>query len=107
MPRTPPGATRKVARLTFDARRLPAGATTTIRANLRVPANLPVGTYTMSLRLPDASSKLTADPRYAIQLANDGMWDAATGDNVLTHELVIDPAATGPVDASATTFVQL
>ena len=101
------GSTRKVARLTFDARRVPAGATTTIRANLRVPANLPVGTYTMSLRLPDASSKLTADPRYAIQLANSGMWDATTGDNVLTRNLVIDAAAGGATDLSATTFVQL
>ena len=50
---------------------------------------------------------LVDDPRYAIQLANEDSWDPATGDNVLTRTLRIDPAATGPIDASATQFVAL
>ncbi len=101
------GSVRKVARLSFDARRLPAGLTTTVKANLRVPAGLAKGTYTLSLRMPDDASRLASDARYAIQLANTGVWDAATGDNVLTRALVIDPAAGGAVDLSATTFVQI
>ena len=101
------GAVRKVARLTLDARHFTAGATTAVRASLRIPADLAAGTYSLALRLPDAAPTLAADPRYAIQLANDGLWNAATGDNLLTDALVIDAAAPGSVDASATAFVQL
>lgn len=101
------GTVRHVARLAFDARALSAGETTTIRANLRVPAGLAAGTYTLSLRLPDASARLATDARYAIQLANTGTWDAATGDNVLTRALVIDAAAGGTIDATAATFTQI
>jgi hypothetical protein len=102
------GSTRLVARLPgVDARRLPAGLKTRVAARLRIPANLPVGTYTLAIRLPDASSTLAADPRYAIQLANAGSWVATTGDNVITRTLVVDAAAPGERDAGATTFVAL
>jgi hypothetical protein len=101
------GSVRRTALLSFDARRLPAGAKTTIKTYLRIPANLAPGTYTLALRMPDPYSRLAADPRYAIQMANTGVWDAATGDNVLTRSLVIDAAAPGSRDTSATSFVEL
>jgi hypothetical protein len=33
--------------------------------------------------LPDPAETLRADPRYAIRFANEGIWDAAHGWNVL------------------------
>ena len=98
------GSVRHVARLSLDARRMPAGLTTTVRANLRLPANLAAGTYSVSMRMPDASSRLSADPRYAIQFANSGVWNPTTGDNLLTANLVIDASAGGSIDASASKF---
>ena len=98
---------RQVARISFDARRLPPGLKTPIKVNLRIPATLAAGPYTLSLRLPDASSRLSADPRYAIRMANAGTWDATTGDNVLTRSLVIDASASGARDSTATRFVEL
>ena len=91
----------------FDARLLPAGLKTTVKTFLRIPANLPPGTYTLSLRLPDPYAVIAGDPRYAIRMANTNMWDAATGDNVLTRNLKIDASAPGSKDTSATTFVEL
>jgi hypothetical protein len=101
------GGVRHVAQLDFDARRLPAGQTTTISARLRVPADLAPGTYSLALRLPDAAASLADDVRYAIQLANTGVWDDATGDNVLSQQLIVDADAPGQRDATATTFAQI
>jgi hypothetical protein len=101
------GSTRKVARLELDARELTAGLKTTVKTYLRIPADLPSGTYTLALRMPDAYSRLASDPRYAIQLANNDVWDATTGDNILTRSLVIDSGASGERDSSATSFVEL
>ena len=51
------------------------------------------GAYTVSLWLPDDADSLRNDPRYAIQLANDGVWDATTGDNIVVRELRVLPSA--------------
>jgi hypothetical protein len=84
------GSVRKVIRVDgVDARSWKSGTSTTINARVQVPADLEPGTYTLSVRLPDASSTIADDSRYAIQLANEGVWDETTGDNVLTRSLVI------------------
>jgi len=102
------GTNRRVVKLAEqDVRRFAPGDTTKLSARLRVPADLAPGTYSLAVRLPDDSEALAADPRYAIQLANDGVWDPATGDNVLTRGLVIDADAPGPRDASALAFTEL
>jgi hypothetical protein len=102
------GATRLVARLAdVDARRWAAGTTTTVAARLRIPGDLAAGRYSLALRLPDDAAGLADDPRYAIQLANDDLWDAPTGDNVLTRTVAIDPSAPGPRDPNASRFVEL
>jgi hypothetical protein len=101
------GSSRYTARLSFDARRLPAGLKTRINTKLRLPANLPTGTYTIALRMPDASSSLKNDARYAIRLANSGTWDPTTGDNIITKTFVVDAAAPGTKDMTATTFKEI
>ncbi|HVV85564.1 MAG TPA: DUF4832 domain-containing protein [Kofleriaceae bacterium] len=99
--------TRVVARLGgIDARQWKAGEVTSVAARLRVPATLAAGTYKLAVRLPDDSPSLADDPRYAIRMANDEVWDEATGDNVLTDSLTIDPTAPGP-RTGATMFTEL
>jgi hypothetical protein len=49
---------------------------------------------------------LRNDPRYAIQFANDGIWDEKTGYNILT-EVDVDSAAGGMIDPSASEFIVL
>lgn len=79
-----PSNTRTV-RLTADARRdLPLGGdVTTTTYSVSVPADLVVGNlYSLFLRLPDPDplgNGLADDNRYAIRLANLGMWNGATG----------------------------
>ena len=73
------------ARLTSDARRdLPLGGeTVTSEWEFTTPAGLEVGQeYALHLRLPDPdplSNGLAADNRYAIRLANTGVWDGDSG----------------------------
>ena len=74
---------------------------------VRIPADLTPGSYTLAVRLPDESPSLSDDPRYAIRLANDGVWNDDTGDNVLTPALVVDASAPGPRDPEATTFSEM
>jgi len=102
------GSHRWTARLAgLDARRLAAGETFTVSADLRVGAELAAGSYRLSLQLPDPEPTLSGDPRNSIRTANQGTWDAVTGDNLLTDALVIDPAAPGGVDPSATGLTDL
>lgn len=51
--------------------------------DIKVPADLPAGNYTLALWLPDSSERLQANPNYSIRLANKYMWDAQKGYNKL------------------------
>jgi hypothetical protein len=55
----------------------------TFNAAFVLPPTLPPGEYTLALWLPDPGEALRADPRYALRLANEGIWDAAHGWHVL------------------------
>jgi len=81
-------------------RRFAPGTTTRIATRLHVPAGLADGAYTLSLWMPDADGRIAADPRFAIQLANDGVWNAASGENTLTDALSIEAAAPGAASAA-------
>ncbi len=102
------GDTTRVVRLANqDARRWMAGATTPLAVRVRIPADMEPGAYTLSLRLPDASESLAGDSRYAIRFANDGVWDAETGSNILSDVVVIDAEAPGPRDPDARELTEL
>ncbi len=51
--------------------------------DIKIPANLPAGNYTLALWLPDSSANLQNRPEYSIRLANKYMWDAQKGYNKL------------------------
>lgn len=74
--------------LTADPRRWQAGATNTITQTVPLPASLPAGTYALLLNLPDP--QLPSRPEYAIHLANEGVWEPATGLNSLRHTLTVN-----------------
>jgi hypothetical protein len=59
----------------------------TISENLTLPSNLTTGNYKLYLSIPDASTSLANKPEYAIQFANEGVWDATTGYNDLNYTL--------------------
>ena len=70
--------------LAQDARlALPApGTETTWTLAVPVPT-WPAGTYALSLALPDPKPSLAGSPDYAIRMANQGVWNATTGENDL------------------------
>ncbi|HLA06033.1 MAG TPA: DUF4832 domain-containing protein, partial [Anaerolineales bacterium] len=74
-----------------DPRRWAPGQEYTINVSLALPANIPPGTYQIGLWLPDASSSLRNSPAYAVRLANTGVWDAATGINILSNNFQLSP----------------
>ncbi len=76
------GPVRRILPTSFDPRRW-FGQNIQIAKSLTLPADLPAGTYRLALWLPDASPTLQADPRYAVRLANTGVWDAGMGWNVI------------------------
>jgi hypothetical protein len=51
---------------------------------VKVAAPAEPGTYRLSLWLPDASPSLRDRPEYAVGFANEDVWDAKAGENVLT-----------------------
>lgn len=57
----------------------------------RVPPDLAAGRYELLLRLPDPEPRLANNPRYAIRLANQGLWEAQTGYHALGLWLEIAP----------------
>jgi len=73
-----------------------AGDTQTLFRTVRVL--MVAGDYELLLHLPDPHPALADRPEYAIQFANNGVWEANTGYNNLGHILHVDPVSTSPGD---------
>jgi hypothetical protein len=54
-----------------------------------LPAEIPAGAYELFLFLPDKYGSISDRPEYAVRLANDNMWESATGLNRLGIDLTI------------------
>jgi hypothetical protein len=94
-----------------DPRRWAAGTDAEISA--KVCANVPPGQYRLMLNLPDPESRLHSqnampggtasyNSAYAIQLANDGVWQPETGYNDLGQTLVVGPHETSTSNCGGT-----
>ena len=68
---------------------LPNGVVTEIHEGVKVPADVPAGTYDMYLYLPDQYSSIASNPAYAIRFANDNVWESATGMNKLNAQVTV------------------
>jgi len=77
--------------LNTDPRLWLPGQTITINQTLVLPSTVPVGSYALLLNLPDPASTLRSRPEYSIQLANQNVWEAATGFNDLQHTMTVSP----------------
>lgn len=80
-------ASAVVVAVPLDVRTLAPGATRTVTAQVTAP---PVpGVYRLLLALPDPAPSLAGNPAYAVQLANVGTWNAASGRNDLRHSVAV------------------
>lgn len=68
---------------------LPGNQTYSIEHSFTLPADLPAGAYDLLLQLADPYPALTNRPEYTIRLANQGLWEAATGFNKLQAQLTV------------------
>ena len=83
--------------LKADPRRwLPNYASSVINEQVDIPADLAEGTYHLYLHMPDKYASLASDARYAVRMANEDVWDEATGLNDLGATVVISKEA--PLD---------
>jgi hypothetical protein len=78
-------------KLEIDPRRWEPGTTIFI-AKLHIPSNAEEGAYRLALWLPDGYESLRDNPLYAIQFANENIFDAATGLNVLGNISITESA---------------
>ncbi len=85
---TSSGATYRLP-LSADPRKWMPGTTVTLSQSVTLPTTLPVGGYALLLNLPDPASSLSTRPEYAIQLANQNVWEATTGFNDLQRTLTV------------------
>lgn len=59
------------------------------RETVTLPDSITAGSYALLLNLPDKYPSLSKRPEYSIQLANEHVWEEATGYNKLNHIVVI------------------
>lgn len=85
------------APLHIDPRFWSGGSTNEVATVLAVPEDMEEGSYTVGIRMPDIEESLHDDVRYSIRFANEGVWDATEGINVLKTDLQISHAAAGAV----------
>jgi hypothetical protein len=71
---------------TLDADPRKWTGTTTLTRTVTLPADMPAGDYALLLTLPDPQ---LSDPAYAIRLANENVWEPATGWNNLLHTVTV------------------
>jgi len=96
-----------VAALPEEPRFWFGGDSVTVRATVGVQAPMPTGRYALLLNLNDPSPSLQYRPEYSIRLANDSVWEPATGYNTLRHSVTIDAAASGPAYTDSLVFKPL
>lgn len=78
-------------KLDIDPRSWEPGVTT-VTAKVHIPSNAAEGEYQLALWLPDGYESLRNNPLYAIQFANENIWDEATGLNRLGNVTVTESA---------------
>jgi len=73
----------------IDVRTWVSGPVELSRQKVNLPADMKPGTYKLALWLPDASDNLQSRSEYSVRFANNEVWDASKGYNILTDSLII------------------
>lgn len=60
-----------------------------IQRAIKLPSTIASGNYQLYLFLPDANVLLQKRPEYCVKLANENLWEEATGYNSLNHSLQV------------------
>jgi len=68
-------------------------------ASIRLPSKMDDAKYNLALWLPDEYESLQSNPSYAVQFANEGVWDESTGYNIL-GQVTVDSSVTGSYERS-------
>ena len=82
----------------------PNDATTAINEYVTLPATMAPGTYDLYLYLPDVSASIANNPKYAVRFANQGIWQASTGYNILNKQVEVTTAACSGANGTGSTF---
>jgi hypothetical protein len=82
-----------LTKLKLDPRKWQPG-NSSFTASIRLPSKMDEGNYTLALWLPDEAETLRSKAFYAVQFANEGVWDETTGYNIL-GSVKVDSSATG------------
>jgi hypothetical protein len=72
-----------------DPRRWLPGETQTLDCHWQVPAGQAPDRYFIFIHFPDPYPSLARNPSYAIRLADQGLWEAATGYNWLKASILV------------------
>lgn len=87
--------TRYKTTLSVDPRNwTPEAGIISIERKFRVPATIQEGVWQLLLALPDSSSRLQDDGRFAVQFANENIWNT-DGTNLLVTDIDITSSAAG------------
>jgi hypothetical protein len=81
------------AKLELDPRSWQPGSSS-FTVNVRLPSSMGESEYNLALWLPDAAETLQGNPFYAVQFANEGIWEETTGFNIL-GKIKVDASVTG------------
>jgi len=92
------------AKLSIDPRTWEPG-TATFTTKLHIPSEIKTGMYQIALWLPDESESIRDNPAYAVQFANEAVFDESTGLNII-GSIQVDPAAGGSYQ-SGTLFEEI
>jgi len=82
-----------LTKLELDSRTWQPGESS-FTASIRLPSNMAAMEYDLALWLPDKAEALQSNPLYAVQFANEGVWDESTGYNIL-GQITVDSSAMG------------
>lgn len=74
----------------IDPRFWKAGNTHDVQVSFTIPNSVPANDYAVYLSLPDASDALKLKPEYAIQFANENIWNETLGANLLFDNVTIN-----------------
>ena len=64
--------------------------TINLETSVTIPSNLAKGEYELLMNLPDAYESIASRPEYSIRLANNDVWEAATGYNKLNYKIKVN-----------------